>query len=182
MTDLQHVNVKLFATEDSRVNWPDLIPIFHRWIQEQTVEGMLIDVADYAHVPAGPGILLLAHEGFYSVDNRDNRLGFLYNRRAALEGSVSDKLHQAWKSAVAAARKLEAEPLLGGTLRFNTENCEVFVNDRLLAPNTQETFDRLSPAIADFFTERLGTPVVLDWKADPRQLFRVRVSPATAHA
>jgi hypothetical protein len=178
MTDVQHVNVKLFATEGSSVRWPDLIPIFHRWIQEQAVDGMLIDVADYAHVPAGPGVLLVAHDAFYSVDNRENRLGFLYNRRAALDGSLTDKLNQAWTSAVRAAGKLESEASLGGTLRFDMQSCEVFVNDRLVAPNTQETFERLSPAITDFFTERFAIPVVLDWKADPRQLFRVRVRPA----
>jgi hypothetical protein len=178
MSDLQHVNIKLFATPESRVHWPDLVPIFHRWIQEQAVEGMLIDVADYAHVPNGPGILLVAHEGFYSVDQRDGRLGFLYNRRMALEGSISDKLEQAWSSALAAARKLEGEPVLGGTLRFDENDCEVFVNDRMLAPNTPETYDRLSPAIHEFFERRLARPVKLDWKADPRELFRVRVKTA----
>ena len=137
MTDLQHVNVKLFAAEGSSVHWPDLVPIFHRWIQEQALDDMLIDVADYAHVPAGPGILLVAHEGFYSVDNREDRLGFLYNRRAALEGSATDKLHQAWNAAASASRRLEAEPSLGGTLRFDSRDCEVCINDRLVAPNTQ---------------------------------------------
>jgi hypothetical protein len=178
VTDLQHVNVKLFATPESRVNWPDLPPIFHRWIQEQVLDGLLIDVADYAHVPGGPGILLIAHEGFYSVDNRENRLGFLYNRRAALDGSVSEKVEQAWSAAAGAARKLEAEPVLGGALHFRKDDCEVTVNDRMLAPNTQETFDRLAPAIAEFFAEKFGNPVTLDWNPDPRQLFRVQVRPA----
>lgn len=178
MSDLQHVNVKLFATPESRVNWPDLVPVFHRWIQEQAVGGMLIDVADYAHVPGGPGILLVAHEGFYSVDQRENRLGFLYNRRTALDGSVTDKLAQAWDSATTAARKLEAEPVLAGTVRFQQSECEVFVNDRLLAPNTDETYERLSPVIRDFFAERFGKPVELAWDADPRKLFRVRVRAA----
>jgi hypothetical protein len=67
---------------------------------------------------------------------------------------------------------------LRGALRFQQDDCEVTVNDRMLAPNTQETFDRLSPAIAEFFTQRFGRPVVLDWNPDPRQLFRVRVRPA----
>jgi hypothetical protein len=178
MTDLQHVNVKLFATPESRVHWPDLAPVFHHWIQDQAVDGMLIDVADYAHVPAGPGILLIAHEGFYSVDNREGRLGFLYNRRAALDGSLEEKLSQAWECAVAGARKLEAEPAIAGKLRFQTGDFELFINDRLAAPNTTETYEALAPAVMSFFAERLGVPVTLDWNSDPRQLFRVHVRAA----
>src|SRR4051812_30443994 len=85
ITHLDHLNVKIYATQDARVQWHDLIPIFHRWIRDNVLPGTLIDVADYAHVPAGPGILLISHDAFYSVDNRENRLGFLYNQRTATE-------------------------------------------------------------------------------------------------
>ena len=70
-----------------------LIPVFHRWIREQAMPELLIDVADYSHVPAGPGVMVIGHEANYSVDNRENRLGLLYNRRAALEGHIAGTYH-----------------------------------------------------------------------------------------
>ena len=175
MTDIQHFNVKVFATPDSHVDWHELIPVFHRWIQQQAVPETLIDVADYAHVPAGPGVVLVAHEAFYSLDNRANRPGLLYNRRAALEGSDGDRLEQAYNAAVFAASLLEAEPEFRGKLRFDCTNVEVAVNDRLLAPNTEGTFERLSPVLGSVMTERLGGQVSLEWDSNPRGLFRVRV-------
>ena len=178
MNDIQHFNVKLFATPESEVDWHGLIPVFHRWIQNHAVPEALIDVADYAHVPAGPGVVLVAHEAFYSLDNRAGKPGLLYNRRTAVEGSTEDKLRQALDSAVAAADRLENEPELQGRVRFDRNACEVFVNDRLLAPNTAETFDELSPAIGSVFAEHLGTPVELEWDSNPRGLFRVTVRPA----
>ena len=88
MADFQHINVKIFAVEGSKVDWHKLIPVFHRWIREQALPGLLLDVADYAHVPAGPGMMIIGHDAHYAVDNRQNRLGLLYNRRTAVEGST----------------------------------------------------------------------------------------------
>ena len=49
--------------------------VFHQWIRDSVCPEMLIDVADYRHVPAGPGVMLIGHEANYSLDNRENRLG-----------------------------------------------------------------------------------------------------------
>src|SRR4030095_5221476 len=66
---LQRIGVKLFAADGSSVQPREFVPIFHRWIQTQAVANhLLIDVADYAHVPDGPGVLLVAHEGNFSLD------------------------------------------------------------------------------------------------------------------
>ena len=59
---LQHLNVKIFAQEPASIDLAGAIPVFHRWIQENVCEELLIDVADYRHVPAGPGVLLVGHE------------------------------------------------------------------------------------------------------------------------
>jgi sulfate transport system permease protein len=42
MPNFQHINVKIFAREGSAVDWHVLIPIFHRWIREQALPGMLL--------------------------------------------------------------------------------------------------------------------------------------------
>jgi hypothetical protein len=169
VTDLQHVNVKIFATPESKAPWHELIPVFHRWIQQKAMPELLIDVADYAHVPGGPGVMLIGHEAFYSLDNRANRLGVLYNRRAILDGTPEEKVRQAWDSARNAAVRLSAD--LHGAVRFDEGDVEVFVNDRALAPNTQETLDAMAPVIRHVF----GDGCAMEWDNDPRGLFRVRV-------
>jgi hypothetical protein len=175
MNAIQHFNVKVFATPESTMNWHGLIPVFHRWIQEQAVPESLIDVADYSHVPAGPGVLLIGHEAFYSIDNREDRPGLLYNRRTALEGTAEERLRQAIDAAISAAGKLESEPELAGRVRFDPSHCEVFVNDRFLAPNTAQTFEVVGPMVARVFSERFGRPAELHWDSNLRGLFRVSV-------
>ena len=77
----QRISVKFFVSEPDAVHLPAFIPVFHRWIQDHAVEGLLIDVADYKHVPEGPGILLIGHEGDYSIDMAKGRPGLLYSRK-----------------------------------------------------------------------------------------------------
>ena len=170
MSEYQHFNVKLFAEGEPEIDWHALIPVFHRWIQKQSLPGLLIDVADYAHVPAGPGVMLIGHDAFWSVDNRENRLGFLYNRRTVTNGGNASRLRDAFESALLAARKLESEPEFVGKVRFSDRQLEVTVNDRLLAPNTDATWAELQPAFKEVFTnaefKRVGAE---------RELFRVRV-------
>jgi len=98
---LQHVNVKLLLQNAQGINLEPLIPVFHNWIENQNGEELLIDVADYSHVPAGPGVVLIGHEGNYSVDNTDGRLGVRYNRKAAQDGDNQGVLAQAARAACA---------------------------------------------------------------------------------
>src|SRR5579871_1090501 len=143
---MQHVNIKIFADRaDIRIG--DAVAIFHQWIQDSVVPELLVDVADYKHVPDGPGVLLIGHEANYSLDQTDGRLGLLYNRKAAVEGDAQVTLRQAFASAQSAARRLEAAQPFAGKLHFDDGDVEVLVNDRLLAPNTDATWDALRPEI-----------------------------------
>jgi hypothetical protein len=179
LPQMQHVNVKLLVRNPGEVDLEPLIPVFHDWIRDQVGEGLLLDVADYRHVDAGPGVVLIGHEGNYSVDNTDNRLGVRYNRKAALDGSNQDRLKQAARAALTACQRLEAEPRLGEKLRFNGQEIEIFINDRLLAPNCDATRDAFD---ADFktFSEKLfrGGEYSLSYSSDPRELFGVSVKAA----
>ena len=51
---LQHVNVKLLVQNPKEVDLEPLIPVFQSWIQDQAGGELLLDVADYRHVDAGP--------------------------------------------------------------------------------------------------------------------------------
>lgn len=137
--DFQHINVKLFLKNAEEVDLGALIPVFHSWIQKQASGELLLDIADYRHVHSGPGVVLIGHQGNYSVDNTGGRLGVRYNCKVALEGSNQDRLVQATQAALAACQRLETEPDLGGMIRFNGHEIEVFINDRFLAPNTPPT-------------------------------------------
>ena len=167
--DIQHVNIKIFARKPAPSNLAGAIPVFHRWIQNSVCPELLVDVADYRHVPAGPGVVLIGHEANYSLDCAFNRLGLLYNRKEVLDGSFVDKMVQAYGAAATACRRLEEEPEFSGSLSFDAGDFEIVVNDRLLAPNTEETWTRLEPDVnrfvavlsggADYAIRRLGGPL-----------------------
>src|SRR5216684_3355934 len=174
--ELQHVNVKLFVGDPEEVDLEPLIPIFHDWIQNQVGEGLLLDIADYRHVDAGPGVVLIGHECNYSVDNTDNRLGVRYNRKAVLEGSNQDRLKQAVRAALTACQRLEAEPRLGGRLHFNGQEIEVFINDRLVTLNRDATREAVRADFQMFFQKLFrGSEYSLSYGNDPRSLFAVCV-------
>ena len=167
--DLQHLSFKLFV-EPSAINLEEYVGIFNGWIQEQATEELLVDVADYRHVYAGPGIILVGHEANYSLDNAGNRLGLLYSRKAQVSGETRDKLTQAARAALIAARKLEREQ----GLKFNGQEAQVIVNDRLIAPNTPEMFAALGPELRTFFDQLYeGASYTLEHNADPRERFTV---------
>ena len=140
------------------------------------LDELLIDVADYRHVPAGPGVLLVAHEADYSMDNAGKRWGLRYNRKAAVEGTNLDRLRQAFVAALNACRLLEEEFADGDGLRFSRDEFELFINDRASAPNTPETFASAEPEIGAFLNGLLGhTEFTLTQFGDPRARFGVAV-------
>lgn len=174
--ELQHVNVKLRIVEanGSEPDLAPLIPVFHNWIQEQVFGDLLLDIADYRHVPGGPGMVLIGQHGDYSVDHTDNRLGVRYNRKSVLAGSNQDRLQEAARAALTAAQRLAAEPSLDGKFRFGGREVELFINDRLLAPNTGTTREAVRPELDAFFKKLFrGNEFSLSYGSDPRRLFTV---------
>jgi len=168
---VQHINVKIFVADPDSSIVEHAVAVFHQWIKDGVCPELLIDVAEYRHVPAGPGVLLIGHEANYSFDERENRLGLLYNCKAALEGSFQSRLAQAHQSALAACDRLEQDLAFGGKLKFDRSSLEVFINDRLLAPNTNETWHALKPELEKYFP---GATITRH--GEPRDLFRVLVT------
>ena len=175
--NLQHINVKLYLEDPETVNLAEYGAIFNSWIQEQRLEELLIDVADYLHVHNGPGIMLIGYEADYSLDNRAGHLGLLYNRKAQVQGTTQEKLAQAVNAVLTAAQILEKE----NGLKFNGSEIQVIVNDRLLVPNIAETFDALQPEFQTLFTRLYdGAEYVLTRPADSRERFTVNVKTESA--
>jgi hypothetical protein len=151
---MDHFRVKLFAVTSPGFALSNAIPVFHRWIQNKVLSELLIDVADYRHVPDGPGVLLVAHEAHYSLDANGT---LLYGRRTTLSGTPASKISQAWESAMAAASILESEQEFTGKILFDRRRFEISVNDRLLAPNTPESRAALEPELRRVLDQAWGS-------------------------
>lgn len=170
--NIQHINIKLYIENPEIVNLADYAAVFNSWIQEQRLEELLIDVADYLHVYNGPGIMLIGYEADYSLDNRAGRFGLLYNRKAQVEGTTQEKLAQAVCAALTAAQILEKE----NGLKFIGQEFQVIVNDRLLVPNTIETFAVHEPDLKTFFNRLYDrAEYTLTQPTDSRERFTVNI-------
>jgi hypothetical protein len=174
--DAFKISTKLFATQD--VFGPaEFLPIFQHWIQNQSLaDHLLIDVADYAHVVAGPGTALVSSQANLATDRGEHRLGLLYTRKLPLDGNFRDRLAQVAQAALTAAIQLEQEPTLSGRLKFRTNELLIRINDRLLAPNTPETFANVQPDLLAFGESLYGAgALTIEHKASPLTLFEARI-------
>src|SRR4051812_16123636 len=61
--DAHKLQLKIFLTPESArtVDVEALIPVFHRWIKQRALPELTIDIANYGHVPQGPGVVLIGH-------------------------------------------------------------------------------------------------------------------------
>lgn len=175
-TDIVRIGAKLYAENPEAIDLEGLIPLFHGWIQRGTLDGVPIDVADYAHVPDGPGVMLIGHEADRSLDLGEGRPGALYQRKREGEGALEDRFAAAIAAADRLADDLEAEPGSDG-LRFGRGEILVVVADRLRASNDESTFERLRPAIAaGVAAARPGRAASIERVSDdPRGPLRARV-------
>lgn len=181
LSDLHRIGVKI-ACADPDFPALDLVPVFHRWIQTGAMPGhLLIDVADYDHVPEGPGILLVAHEGNFGLDDIGGRRGLLYYRKQPLDGDLAARLRAVLRTALHACRLLEQDPALGGRLRFAAGQLELFANDRLRAANQAATYDAFQPTLDALLRTLYGdAPCTVTRPTDPRSRFGVTLAgPAT---
>ena len=147
MTDqLQRVCVKLYAAEPD-IPHDTFVPIFHEWIRDRALDGVLLDVADYTHVPDSPGVMLITLEAAFSLDRSDGRFGLLAQRRRPVDGDTSDAIAEALRQALTVADKLETDARVAGRLKFDRTSVRIEANDRLSAPNSESGFNALLPLV-----------------------------------
>lgn len=177
--ELQKLNVKFFVDKPSHIPLSDFIEIFHGWIQ--VTDGVFHDVADYSHMQAGPGIVLVAGDANVCVDETNNRRGLLFSQKRPLAGSNEEKLRWTVRAALENCRKLESEPGLKGKLRFSASEAEISVNDRLVAENTSAAFSALKDEV-EILAGKLfaGAPTSLQRDEDRRQRLNLRIKSSTA--
>ncbi|MGH0036130.1 MAG: hypothetical protein ACQGVK_13970 [Myxococcota bacterium] len=172
------VAAKFFASPDPKapVDLDPYIGVFHRFIQGKTVPGLLLDVADYIHVPDGPGVVLIGHDVDYGIDSTGGETGLLTTGKrhgdADLEGVVRTTL----RNALAALRAIEAEDSV--SLVFDTSRVDIHLIDRLRTPNTEETYTAavaaLAPVAEKLFAGGYDASRIHD--DDPRKSLAVRLA------
>lgn len=179
---LQRFAVKLYLNGLGAPAPRACIEIFHRWIQQGAVPGLLIDVADYTHLTGGPRVVLVAHEGNYALDDADGRLGLVYTRKQPLEGPLADRLVEAARALFAAAERLERDTAGEGEggAAFLGNEIAVIANDRVAAPRTAAA-EAAFREVAASFGARLFGDATLDIRplAESDRLGLVLSTPAT---
>ena len=168
---------KFFVEDDSALTGHEFVLIFHKWIQQHKVaDHLAIDVADYEHVHNGPGTLLITHEANFALDRADGKLGLLYVRKQPIATAVTfpERLRALIHFALAAARQLEED--LPGKLKFRTDEFAFRIYDRLLGPNTSDTFAAVKPDLESLVADLYGgAPKALEFHPSPQSLFEVLI-------
>lgn len=175
----QQLAIKLFAADPGAVALEAFPPIFHRWIQEHRIpDHLLIDVADYRHVPDGPGIVLIAHQAHFAIDGERGPLGLLYSRKRDPVGELGDKLDEAFAAALTAARALEDDPLR--PIRFRADRVRIAVMSRRFAAGGDEQALAAARPALEAFAARIygGRAARLEPLSGPREPFAVELSVA----
>jgi hypothetical protein len=169
--DAQKLQVKLYA--QGALPGETVIPIFHAWIKSKRLPELLIDVANYAHVPDGPGVALIGHGGDFFVDGEKGRLGLLYSRKRGAP-AADVRLADAFRRALHAAAILEAEPALGGKVTLGGGELLFRINDRLTSPSGDATFAVVKPELEALGKTLFGgAPFELLRTSGPKELFAV---------
>jgi hypothetical protein len=171
---LQRIGIKFFAETSAPIPVQEFIPVFHTWIQKQAIENhLLIDVHNYSHIHNGPGILLVAQEGNFSIDMAEGRMGLLYYRKKS-----GDDFGSVLKTALEGCKLLESDPALAGRLRFRTNEVLIVANDRLLAPNNDQSFAELKPSVTAALKLLFptGTFTLARSSANPKERLAIHVA------
>lgn len=145
--------IKIFFADGIVVDPPRLVPLFHEWIRHKTVEGLLIDVADYKHVHEGPATVLVGHDVDYSIDLSEARPGLMVTRKRPTMGDLAEDIHQGVRRVLAAARALERKADPHPPVRFRTDELRVQVIDRLRFPQSADAVEAVRGAIEPLFAK-----------------------------
>jgi hypothetical protein len=141
----------------------DLSPfldIFGRWRHEKDHAAGWVDLADYAHVPRGAGIVLVGFNANFAFDMTDDggrsSPGILYAAKRSLTGSYAERLSTVLKSCFELTRRLMAEKEFPRAVRLRSDALEIRFADRLVTPNTKEMYEELCPAVLQVLDRLYG--------------------------
>ena len=154
--NLQRIQIKIASDAPPRLNLDPFIEIFGRWRKEKEHPAEWVDLADYAHMPRGAGILLVGQRCNLAFDLADPGPGILYAAKKGLSGSTEERITSAFQWCLDLAKRLAAEKEFPGGIRLRTNSFEIQFNDRLETPNNASTDEELRPAIRQAMDRLFG--------------------------
>ncbi len=179
----KRLSVKFFLSPDPEapVELEPFIPLFHRVIQQGSVPGLLLDVADYMHVPAGPGVVLIGHDVDYAIDGAGGRAGLLTLRKRAGNEPLGELLRDTLHKALSCVRAIEADG--SAKVSFAVDAVRIDVVDRLVAENIADAFEAMKAEVEPVFEALYGDATLEFTRSgedDPRKLLGVHVAAEAA--
>ncbi len=153
--DLQRISIKILSEAKADISLTSFLDIFGRWRADKAHAAEWVDLADYAHVPRGPGIMLVGLKVNFAFDLADPAPGTLYVTRKGLTGTHEQRIKAALRGAFDLSKRLAAEKNYPAA-RLCTDALELRFPDRLFTPNTKATDAELRPAIDAALNAALG--------------------------
>jgi hypothetical protein len=145
--DLQRIDLKALLDAPREASLDSLLAIFGRWRNDKAHPARWVDVADYAHMSRGAGVMLIGKQGLFGVTRFDPGLGLLYSGRGGYEGPCEKRVLETFRRHLALATALFREPEYPAGLKTLNGSWDLSINDRLDFPNTEETGRLLHPPI-----------------------------------
>ncbi|HEY4106608.1 MAG TPA: hypothetical protein VGM44_22060 [Polyangiaceae bacterium] len=161
----ERFQLKIYLESSEHFELEALVPVLHRFIREQVLKELVIDVVDYGHVPNGPGVVLIGHAADYYVGSLDGRLGLVYSRKRA-NLAPEARLEDGLRRVVNFARLLEQDNTV--KLRFRTNELSLKLTDRLLAPSDDATLAAMQSEVTALFGRVYGGSVSVERIAEER--------------
>lgn len=155
--DLQRISIKIHSEAPAGVPLDPFLEIFGRWRADKTHPAEWIDLADYAHVPKGPGIVLIGIKALFSFDLTDPAPGLLYITRRGLAGTPEQRIKTALRSALDLSQRITAEKNYPAAAKLRTNSLELRLLDRLVTPRTPATDTAMKPAIEAALNATFGS-------------------------
>lgn len=167
--DTHKISVKFYMDKGQDVASETWFKTFNKWISANEGPDVLIDVADYSHVKNGPVTLLVGHQYDISIDDADGKRGLLFNRKQPVDGDFGARLSAAVKQACELCQRIETDADVGGQVAFRGNAVCVALNDRLNAPNTEETLQAIQADLDAVLSKLYGdAKVSISRREDPK--------------
>jgi hypothetical protein len=181
---LQRINLKLGVELPAGSNADSIsdqvLSVFGRWRLEEGEE--ILDLADYSHIPDGPGVVLVGHLWHFGIDWGYGRPGLYYASRRNLTGPLDQRLEQALTGLLEKSIRLLADDDMQPAPLPRCGDLQIQINDRLRHPNNAASEAEFRPAVEALVARIYGGKAEIEPETDPGERLGWRVKATTAPA
>lgn len=180
--DLQRIDTYALIDAPRDAKLDSLLAIFGRWRTDAEHPAKWVDLADYAHMSRGAGIVIVGKQGIFGVTRFDPGLGLFYSGRSEYEGSCEQRVIESFRRHLSLATALLREPDYPDELKKLSGVWDITINDRLNFPNTGETDQQLRPVIQAALDKLLGSgSYELTRNSDPQRRYGFALQTKTSN-